>query len=117
LPPHIKQRKDRGSTYYLIDGELIKSLETTKKGLAQYRLEQYIKGKYGLKPTPTVKEFFDKWIQKKDRAAVSSGAGQRLSAALQRLHSAKIQRRAVAVDRDSGLERLESCATSPRAER
>lgn len=65
MAAHIKQRKDRGSTYYLIDGELIKSLETTKKGLAQHRLEEYIKGKYGLKPTPTVKEFFDSWIQKK----------------------------------------------------
>jgi integrase len=65
LPPHIKQRKDRGSTYYLIDGELIKSLKTTKKGLAQHRLEEYIKGQYGLKPTPTVKEYFEKWIETK----------------------------------------------------
>ena len=65
MPPHIKQRKDRGSTYYLVDGDLIKSLKTAKKGLAQYLLEQYIKGKYGLGPMPTVQEYFDKWIEKK----------------------------------------------------
>jgi integrase len=65
LAPHIKQRKDRGSTYYLVDGGLIRSLKTTKKGLAEHRLKEHIKGKYGLNPTPTVKEFFDSWILKK----------------------------------------------------
>ena len=65
IAPHIKQRKDRGSTWYLIDGSLTKSLKTTKKGLAQHCLEQYIKGKYGLTPTPTVKEYFDSWIKTK----------------------------------------------------
>jgi pyruvate/oxaloacetate carboxyltransferase len=82
------------------------SLKTTKKGLAQHRLEEYIKGKYGLKPTPTVKEIFRQVDRKKDRAAVSSGAGQRLSAAFQRLHS-EVQKHAVAGDRDRGLNRLE----------
>jgi hypothetical protein len=43
----------------------MKSLNTTKKGLAQHFLEQYIKGKYGLGPTPTVKEFYDRWIETK----------------------------------------------------
>jgi len=33
--------------------------------LRSNRLEQYVKGKCGLKPTPTVKEFFDRWIEKK----------------------------------------------------
>ncbi len=48
MPPHIKQRKDRGSTYYLVDGDLIKSLKTRKRGSRSICLEQYIKGKYGL---------------------------------------------------------------------
>jgi len=62
LAAHIKQRKDRGSIWYLVDGDLIKSLETNKKGIAQYLLEQHIKGKYGLTPTPTVGEFYERWI-------------------------------------------------------
>jgi len=65
MPAHIKRRKDRGSTYYLVDGSRIESLRTTKKGLAQHLLEQYIKGKYGLKPTPTAQEYFEKWIETK----------------------------------------------------
>jgi hypothetical protein len=55
LAAHIKFRKDRNS-YYLVDGNLIRSLKTEKKGLAQHLLEQYIRGKFGLKPSPTVKE-------------------------------------------------------------
>ena len=51
--------------WYLIDGSLMKSLKTTKKGLAQHRLEQYIQGTYGLTPTPTVQEYFDSWINTK----------------------------------------------------
>ncbi len=65
MAAHIKQRKDRGSTWYLVDGPVIRSLHTTKKGLAQHQLEQYIKGKYGLFPTPTVGEFYKRWIGKK----------------------------------------------------
>ncbi len=64
MPPHLKFREDR-STWYLVDGGLTKSLKTKKKGVAQYCLEQYIKGKYGMRPTPTVKEFFDLWIGEK----------------------------------------------------
>jgi integrase len=59
---HIKQRN---SIWYLIDGETRISLRTSKKGLAEHRLEDYIKGKYGLKPTPTVEEFFERWIESK----------------------------------------------------
>ncbi len=51
--------------YYLVDGAKTRSLKTKKKGLAEYLLQEYIKGKYGLNPTPTVKVFFDSWIQKK----------------------------------------------------
>jgi hypothetical protein len=65
MPAHIKRRKDRGSTYYLVDGSRIESLKTTKKGLAEHLLKEYIKGKYGLEPTPTVQDYFDKWIEKK----------------------------------------------------
>jgi len=65
LAAHIKQRKDRGFTWYLVDGPVIRSLHTTKKGLAQHQLEQYIKGKYGLAPTPTVGEFYERWIKTK----------------------------------------------------
>ena len=65
MAAHIKQRMDRGSTWYLVDGPRIRSLHTTKKGLAQHQLEQYIKGKYGLTPTPTVGEFYERWIEAK----------------------------------------------------
>jgi integrase-like protein len=62
LAAHIKQR---GSIWYLVDGATRTSLKTSKKGLAEHRLEQYIKGKYGLKPTPTVAEFYKSWIETK----------------------------------------------------
>jgi integrase len=65
MPAHLKKRSDRGGVYYLVDGDLMRSLETTKKGLAQYKLEEYIKDKHGQKPTPTVQEYFDKWIKNK----------------------------------------------------
>jgi hypothetical protein len=64
MAAHIKFRKDRNS-YYLVDAGLIRSLKTPRKGLAQHLLEQYIRGKYGLKPTPTVGEYFDSWIEGK----------------------------------------------------
>jgi hypothetical protein len=48
-----------------VDGATRLSLKTSKKGLAEHRLEEYIKGKYGLKPTPTVGEFYSRWIQTK----------------------------------------------------
>ena len=65
MPAHIKRRKDRGSTYYLVDGSRIESLKTTKKGIAEHLLKEYIKGKYGLEPTPMVQDYFDKWIETK----------------------------------------------------
>jgi hypothetical protein len=48
-----------------VDGETRISLKTSKKGLAEHRLKDYIKGKYGLTPTPTVEDFFERWIQGK----------------------------------------------------
>ena len=67
MPAHIKKRADRGGTWYLFDGDVKLSLETTKKGLAEFKLEQYIRDKNSPKPisTPTVKEYFDVWIQGK----------------------------------------------------
>src|SRR6266542_864852 len=62
MAAHIKQRD---SIYYLVDGQIRISLKTDKKGLAEYRLTQYIKGKYGLEPTPTVEDFFNRWIESK----------------------------------------------------
>lgn len=63
MPPHIILR---GSTYYLIDGRKVrKSLETDKKGLANHRLEQYIRGKFGLKPKVTVRAYYKTWIEGK----------------------------------------------------
>jgi len=62
MAAHIKRR---GSQFYLVDGETRKSLKTTKKGLAEHRLKEYIRGKYGLTPTPTIGEFFEKWIETK----------------------------------------------------
>ena len=62
MAAHLKQR---GSIYYLVDGATRISLKTSKKGLAEHRLEQYIKGKYGLVPTPTVEEFFERWVEGK----------------------------------------------------
>lgn len=62
MPPHLKRR---GSIWCLIDGDLRKSLNTGKKGVGEYLLEQYIKGKYGMSPTPTVQEFYDLWIETK----------------------------------------------------
>jgi integrase len=65
MPAHIIKRADCGGMYYLVDGDHIKSLKTKTKRYAEALLRQYQDGKYNLKPVPTVKEFFDSWIQKK----------------------------------------------------
>jgi integrase len=65
MPAYIIERADCGGTYYLVDGEHTKSLKTKTKRYAEALLRQYQDGKYNLKPVPTVKEFFDSWIQKK----------------------------------------------------
>ena len=64
MAAHIKFRKDRGS-WYIVDGDLIRSLKTDKKTVARYLRDEYIRGKYGLRPTPTVGEFYAKWIERK----------------------------------------------------
>src|SRR5215471_8977637 len=62
MAAHIKKRKDRGSVWYLVDGDLIRSLETTTKGIAEQLLAKYVRGKHSLDPLPTVKEYYEKWI-------------------------------------------------------
>src|SRR5262249_31381359 len=42
-----------------------KSLRTNKKLLAEFRLREYIQGKFGMAPTPTVEQFYEKWIETK----------------------------------------------------
>src|SRR5215468_5438070 len=62
MAAHIKKRPGRNS-WYLIDGDLIRSLGTTKKGIAEQLLKKHNAGKLNLdEPLPTVKEFYDKWI-------------------------------------------------------
>jgi integrase len=48
-----------------VDGKIRKSLKTDKKGLAQHRLKQYIKGKFGLGPEMTVKQYYTQWMEGK----------------------------------------------------
>jgi integrase len=62
MPPHIKKREDRGGYYYLIDGDIRRSLETKKKGLAEHRLEQYIQGAFDFDPKTLIKTFYEEWI-------------------------------------------------------
>jgi integrase len=62
LAPHLKRR---GSQWYVADGIHRKSLKTDKKGLAEYRFRQYVEGTYGMAPTPTVQEFYERWIETK----------------------------------------------------
>src|SRR5688572_14648513 len=65
MAAHLKRRKDRNSVYYLVDGDLMRSLGTTKRGVAEQLLKQYTQGKHNLNPLPTVQQYFDKWIKTK----------------------------------------------------
>jgi integrase len=66
MAAHIKRRKDRGDfIYYLIDGDMRRSLKTTSKGIAQELLKQYNRGKFSVDPLPTVKVFYSRWISTK----------------------------------------------------
>ena len=62
MPPHIVLR---GSTWYLINGRKHRvSLKTNKKGIAEYKLKEYFQGQLGIKKSPTVKEYYETWIEK-----------------------------------------------------
>jgi integrase len=63
MPPHLKQNKY--GVWYLIDGFHNKSLKTKTKREAEARLRQYRDGKFGLEPIPTVKKYYEGWIQTK----------------------------------------------------
>src|SRR5215471_10164811 len=65
MPAHIKfldNGKQHG--WYLVDGYLKRSLRTNNKGEAEARLKDYMRGKFNLKPCPTVQEFYEKWIER-----------------------------------------------------
>jgi integrase len=62
MPAHIIKRADCGGTWYLVDGDLIKSLKTKTKRYAEALLRQHQDGKYGLKPVETIGEYYARWI-------------------------------------------------------
>ena len=78
MPPHLKQNKY--GVWYLVDGFHNKSLRTTVKREASARLRQYRDGKFGLTPIPTVKKYYERWIETKIeplyRKALESGYRQ-----------------------------------------
>lgn len=70
MPPHIKKRRDRSETFYLIDGRLIRSLKTRVRRLAEARLDQYIRGKFDLGPKETLRQYYERWIETKKEPLV-----------------------------------------------
>ena len=50
MPAHIKKRKDRGSLWYLVHGQTIRSLKTSQKGVAEQLLRLYNQGNLSLDP-------------------------------------------------------------------
>jgi integrase len=65
MPAHLIKRADCGGTYYLVDGELTKSLKTKTKRYAEALLREYQDGKYRLAPVPTVGAYYERWIERK----------------------------------------------------
>ena len=51
--------------WYLVDGAKIRSLKTTKKGVAEQLLRQYNQRKHSLTPLLTLRQWYDKWIKTK----------------------------------------------------
>ena len=62
MPAHVKKHSLSGY-YYLHDGYYGKSLKTKSKSEAEARLKPYNRGKFGLKPIPTVGEYYKQWIE------------------------------------------------------
>src|SRR5690242_11080911 len=62
MAAHLRKR---GSTFYLIDGEVRRSLKTDKKTLAEARLRQYLRQEFRFGPKITVKGYYEKWIASK----------------------------------------------------
>lgn len=76
MPPHVKKRRDRSGTFYLIDGRLNHSLKTKVRRYAEARLEQYVRGQFGLGPKITVKEYYAQWIETKKEPFVRRSAAR-----------------------------------------
>ena len=57
MPAHLINRKDCGDTYYLVDGEVTRSLKT--------KVQQHNNGKYNLHAVPTVGAYYEIWIERK----------------------------------------------------
>lgn len=64
MPAHITQR---GSYFYLIDGAVRQSLHTNRKGLAQHKLEQYIRREFGVAAKTTLREYYQNWIELREK--------------------------------------------------
>jgi hypothetical protein len=58
MPAHIVRRSDCAGTFYLVDGERVKSLKTKTRRYAEAMLRQYLDGMYGLLPVPTMGVFY-----------------------------------------------------------
>ena len=63
MPTHLKQNEY--GYYYLVDGYVNKSLKTKSKRHAEALLRKHLEGKLGLDPLPTVKEYYEGWIETK----------------------------------------------------
>src|SRR5690349_6457304 len=62
MAAHLRKR---GATFYLVDGEVRRSLKTDKKTLAEARLRQYLRQEFRFGPKVTVKGYYEKWIETK----------------------------------------------------
>ena len=65
MAAHLIRRADCGGTFYLVDGELTRSLKTKVKRYAEALLRQYTDGKYNLHAAPTVGAYYAIWIERK----------------------------------------------------
>jgi integrase len=66
MAAHIIKREDRGGTWYLAEGELYRSLKTKSKGEAEFKLREYVKGKWKPGKQITVGEYYETWINIKN---------------------------------------------------
>ncbi len=63
MPAHIK-RDSRSGYWYLVDGYLDRSLKTKSKTQAEARLKAYNQDKFHLGRCETVKQYYDRWIER-----------------------------------------------------
>src|SRR5689334_9404449 len=67
MAAHLRKR---GSQWYLVDGEVRRSLKTDKKVLAEARLRQYVRQEFRFGARITVKGYYEKWIKTKEPPVV-----------------------------------------------